>query len=101
MPPALVDRLAELGIPAKHVTRIGLGGATDGQIWRQAIQDGASLITKNEDFAALARSTADGPAVVWIRLGNATTAALWRALGPLWPEIEKALDNGERLIEID
>jgi hypothetical protein len=34
------------------------------------------------------------------RIGNVTSAAIWRRLEPLLPEIVSALKNGERLIEI-
>ena len=100
LPPALADTLTERGFPSEHVTRVGLAGRPDVQIWRYAIRSNAAIISKDEDFAARTRLTRNGPAVVWIRLGNATSTALWRALEPLLPEIVAALANGERLIEI-
>lgn len=100
LPPALASRLTDAGYAAQHVTRLGLGEASDGEIWARAAADGATLITKDEDFAALAFRTRNGPAVVWIRLGNTTNAALWAALEPRLPEILSALRDGERLIEV-
>ena len=99
--PALAERLVARGFEAQHVTQVGLAGGDDMRIWRYAARTGATLLTKDEDFADRARGGATGVSVVWIRLGNTTTASLWRALEPLLPEIVEALEKGERLIEVD
>lgn len=100
LPPALAERLAAAGFEASHVDRIGLGGASDLAIWRQAPALADALITKDVDFVQLARSDATGVAVIWIRIGNVTNAALWRVLEPALPEIVAALRAGERIVEI-
>ncbi len=84
LPPGLARRLAERGYPADHVNRIGFGIRSDGDIWRHASQYGATLITKDEDFLALANRDMSGPQIVWIRIGNIGNDALWRALEPSW-----------------
>jgi predicted nuclease of predicted toxin-antitoxin system len=100
LPPALAERLAAAGFEASHVDRIGLGGASDLAIWRQAPALADALITKDIDFVQLARSDAAGVAVIWIRIGNVTNAALWRVLEPALPEIVAALQASERIVEI-
>jgi predicted nuclease of predicted toxin-antitoxin system len=100
LPPALARRLSDKGHQAEHLTEIGLGGATDEEIWRHARETGAAIVTKDEDFAMLVRRDPSGPPVVWVRLGNVTNRALWQALEPLLPEVVEALGEGERLIEI-
>lgn len=100
LPPALAERLAEMGFEASHVSRIGLGDASDLAIWRHARATADALVTKDIDFAQLARSDAAGAAVIRIRIGNVTNAALWRALEPTLPQIVAALEAGERLVEI-
>lgn len=100
LPPGLANRLRALGHEAEHVHAIGLGQAVDTEIWQYACRRGAALITKDQDFAAIAASGPAGTAVIWIRLGNTTNEALWKALDPLIPEIIDALSRGERLIEI-
>ena len=100
LPPALAKRLAEFGYDADHVNRVGLGVATDDAIWSYAATDRAVLITKDEDFVALARRDVKGPPVIWLRLGNTTNDALWRAIEPLIPQMVRAIADGERLIEI-
>ena len=100
LPPGLARRLAARGYPAEHVDRIGMGVASDDAIWRHADRTGASLITKDEDFAALAAREPNGPQVVWLRVGNISNDALWRAIDPRLDEIVEALSDGERVVEI-
>jgi len=101
LPPALADYLSKHGLPAQHVNRIGLGAATDAEIWAHAVGHGAVLVTKDEDFVQLARQSTGTTSVVWLRLGNITNRALRRALDPVLSEILSALEAGDRIIEID
>lgn len=100
LPPGLVRRLSARGYAADHVNRIGLGAAGDDAIWQHAAQTGATLVTKDEDFAALAVRSASGPQVIWIRVGNISNEALWRAVEPQLAEIVRALNAGERVVEV-
>jgi predicted nuclease of predicted toxin-antitoxin system len=100
LPPGLARRLGALGYPAEHVNRIGLGVASDDAIWGHAARTGAALMTKDEDFAALTERRPNGPQVVWIRVGNVSNDALWRAIEPQLDEIVKALNAGERIVEV-
>jgi predicted nuclease of predicted toxin-antitoxin system len=58
------------------------------------------LVTKDEDFAALADRDPSGPQVVWIRLGNISNDALWAAIEPQLSEIIQALNAGEKVVEV-
>ena len=100
LPPALAQVLIEAGHQVEHVEAVGLREAGDGAIWRYIISVGAALITKDEDFAALSRSRPDGPAVVWLRIGNTSNRALRDRLSPMLAEIVRLIEAGERLIEI-
>lgn len=100
LPPGLAQRLAARGYPSEHVNRINLGIASDDAIWRYAARTGAALITKDEDFVALSDREASGPQVIWIRLGNISNNALWRAIDPQLDEIVQALSAGERIVEV-
>jgi predicted nuclease of predicted toxin-antitoxin system len=100
LPPGLAQRLTARGYPAEHVNRIALGVASDNAIWRYAARTGATLITKDEDFVALSDQDASGPQLLWIRLGNISNNALWRALEPQLDQIAQALDAGERIVEV-
>jgi len=100
LPPGLARRLAARGYAAEHVNRIDLGDASDGAIWRYAARTRSTLVTKDEDFVALAAREPAGPQVVWMRVGNITNDALWRVLDPVLDEIIQALNAGERIVEV-
>ena len=100
LPPALALQLAAAGHEAAHVTEIGHGGATDADIWSHAISTKSVIVSKDGDFAILAKGSRPGPQVLWVRLGNVSNKALWSALEPLLPEIVEALEAGEQVIEI-
>ncbi len=100
LPPSLAERLREAGHEAEHINLIGLGAASDRRIWTYARSKGAVIITKDQDLADLARSDRRGAAVVWIRIGNTTSRALWRAFEPVLAEILDGLGRGEKLIEV-
>jgi len=100
LPPGLARELTARGYPAEHVNRVGLGIAGDDAIWRHASRSRETLVTKDEDFVALARRESSGPQVVWIRVGNISNDALWRVIDPLLDEIVDALNAGERIIEV-
>jgi len=77
-----------------------MGVAGDDVIWQHAARSGATLISKDEDFVAFATGDPTGPQVVWIRLGNISNDALWRAIDPQLDEIVQALNAGERIVEV-
>lgn len=101
LPPALVRLLREHYHEAEHVTEIGPAHASDRDIWRYALEQGAVIVTKDEDFADMvAISSREGPAVVWVRVGNTRRAALLAWFEPLIDAIIEMVDSGERLIEL-
>jgi predicted nuclease of predicted toxin-antitoxin system len=100
LPPGLARRLTSRGYLAEHVNQIDLGVATDHTIWRYAAQNGCTLVTKDEDFVALANRGTSGPQVIWIRIGNISNDALWRAIDPQLDEIIQAVAEGERIVEV-
>ena len=87
LPPALVQWLSGEGHEATHVEDEGLLDAGDGPVWFHALQSGAAILTKDEDFAERAGRDPHGPVIVWLRIGNATNDALLAWLRPRWPEI--------------
>ncbi len=97
LPPVLVRWLTARGHDAEHVREIGMREADDN--WRCAIAVGAIVITKDEDFAQR-RSQADGPQIVWLRVGNTTRQALLDRLDDGWLEIEAALAGGASVVEV-
>jgi len=100
LPPGLAKHLTAAGFDAEHVNRIGLGAAADTEIWAHARKHQSILITKDGDFAEMARQGANGARVILVKIGNTTNRALWAAFSRALPEILTALNAGERLIEI-
>ena len=84
------------GHDAEHVFALGMTGAPDSEIADRAVETGAILISKDEDFLASGR-----PALrfLWLRCGNMTNAALIEWLDARWAAIEEILQTGEALIE--
>ena len=77
LPLALARYLAANGWECTHVQDVGLEAAEDRAIWQYAKERGLTIITKDEDFQALAnRQRSIPPQVVWVRLGNCRKAAL-------------------------
>lgn len=101
LPLGLATRLRERGHIAEHVNRIGLGNASDVEIWQHVRAIEAVLVTKDEDFVAFALRDSAGPQVVWLRIGNITNQALWRTIGTAFDEILDALKSGERIVEVE
>ena len=100
LPPALARLLRESGCDASAVREIGLREANDAEIWRYAVQQQAAIITKDEDFAERCLYSRDQPVIVWLRIGNTSNQALLRWFVPLWPEIMRRIELGDRLIEV-
>jgi predicted nuclease of predicted toxin-antitoxin system len=100
LPPLLSRHLRELGHEAEHVADIGLSAASDRDIWNYARSNGAILITKDEDFVTMRALRADGPAVVWVRIGNTTRRALLTRFSAVQAAIFSALERGETVVEV-
>jgi len=57
-----------------HVRGLDAGGAGDLAVWQLAREHNALLVTKDEDFHRLSVMRGAPPKVVWLRLGNCTSA---------------------------
>jgi predicted nuclease of predicted toxin-antitoxin system len=97
LPPRLASWLVVQGHDARHVLEIGLGGASDAAIHDRCFERPAVLVTKHADFQPRRRSEV---AVVWLRMGNLSTAELIRRFAKAFPEIAEALAAGETLVEV-
>ena len=70
----LVTRFAKEFPHSTHVKLVGLASATDEQIWQHAKANGYTIISKDGDFTHLALLYGQPPKVVWLKVGNASTA---------------------------
>lgn len=99
LPPALARHIESLGHHAEHVFDSGRTSASDRLIRIYAAEIGAVIVTKDEDFA-VHRLLHEGPAVIWVRVGNTRRAELLRRFATEFPAIIAALERGEPLVEI-
>jgi predicted nuclease of predicted toxin-antitoxin system len=100
LPPIVVRYLISTGHEAMHVGELGLSKASDRDIWRQAVDMGAALITKDEDFVTMRAFDSSGPAIVWVRVGNSTNRQLLARFIEKFSAVVSALNRGETVIEI-
>lgn len=99
--PKLVAQLAHLYSDSSHVVTLGLDTASDLTVWRRARQAGYCLVTKDSDFNELLASQGFPPKVIWIRLGNCTTAEIAALLQEHHEVITAfAQDNSAGLLEL-
>lgn len=97
LPPALAAWIRRRGHDADHVFDLGMERADDAAIAGWAADAQAVVVTKDDDFGRLGQGQLR---IVWIRLGNASNAALIAAVAPLWDEICAQLAGGARIVEI-
>ena len=100
MSPAVASWLREAGHEATPVREAGLREADDSAICAYALQTGAVVLTKDEDFAELARGRAASPVIVWLRAGNSSNRVLRAWLEPRLPGIVQLVEQGGRVIEV-
>jgi len=101
LPPALARWLEGQGFQAEHVAEAERLHAPDLEIGKYAVENGAALITKDEDFAVWRNATSGAdPAVIWVRIGNSRKADLLRRMEAAWLRVIAAIEQGEHLIEL-
>ncbi len=76
----LVDSLRDEFPESEHVAAVGLDTATDEEIWRYARVHGHVIVSKDSDFRQLAFLHGAPPKTLWLKVGNASTAAVLAVL---------------------
>jgi predicted nuclease of predicted toxin-antitoxin system len=80
--PKLVKRLTDLFPDSSHVQSEGLDCASDDQVWEHARLKGFAVVSKDADYNNLSVVRGSPPKVIWLVLGNCSTAhveAVFRA----------------------
>jgi predicted nuclease of predicted toxin-antitoxin system len=72
--PRLVRALAEVFPDSTHVRDVGLASADDDDVWAYAVAHGFLIVSKDSDFHQRSFVHGAPPKIVWVRLGNCTTA---------------------------
>jgi predicted nuclease of predicted toxin-antitoxin system len=99
LPPSLAEALRQAECQAIHVIDLGLLSATDQQIWDEAISRSAVLVTKDRDFPIRRAASNDGPAILWVRVGNISNRKLIELALQALPAIIEAIERNEVVIE--
>ena len=74
--PRLVRLLAAEFPGSLHVRDVGMATAPDPAVWAYADALGMVIVSKDSDFQHRALLLGHPPKVVWVRLGNCSTAAV-------------------------
>jgi predicted nuclease of predicted toxin-antitoxin system len=91
----LVSLLDDIFPESLHVRLLRAGGSPDLTVWQLAQERGCLLVTKDEDFHRLSVLRGAPPKVVWLRLGNCTTAAVAYLLRQRVADIERFASQSE------
>lgn len=98
---ALVGILADVFPTSLHVRSMGVGGATDREIWQLARDNGCAIVTKDGDFHRLSVILGAPPKIIWVRVGNCTTSELAGLLRARATEIRSfGLQDEESVLEL-
>jgi predicted nuclease of predicted toxin-antitoxin system len=76
----LSSRLMSVYPGVLHVSDLGLASASDEEVWEAACNEGCLIVTKDSDFVDLQVLRGFPPKVLWLRLGNCTTARIEEVL---------------------
>jgi predicted nuclease of predicted toxin-antitoxin system len=91
----LAVELADLYPGCAHVGDRGLTGGSDRAIWQYAQGHGFIIVTKDEDFQRFSVLYGAPPKVIWIRLGNCSTADIVRLVRERRDEIDRFIADEE------
>lgn len=91
----LVSKLADVYPGSTHVREIGLLGASDGRIWTYAAEHGFLLTSKDTDFYQRSLTYGAPPKVIWLRIGNAQTAAIATLLRERYVAVRRFTEESE------
>lgn len=91
--PRLLKALESAFPGSTHVRTAGLAHADDEEVWEFARREGFAIIPKDSDFHQRSFLFGFPPKVIWIRLGNCSTAAIQRLLEDSRQDIVQFLDD--------
>ena len=86
--PKLADRLADLFPGSLHVQSDALDCADDDEIWEYARLNGFAIVSKDADYNNLSVMRGSPPKVIWLLLGNCTTARVEAVFRARFSDIE-------------
>jgi predicted nuclease of predicted toxin-antitoxin system len=91
----LKDSLSALYPGTEHVHNVHLGGSDDAAVWDYAKQHGFTIVSKDSDFAERSVLDMNPPKIIWIRLGNCSTADVEQLLRSAHETIRTFIEEDE------
>jgi predicted nuclease of predicted toxin-antitoxin system len=90
----------DLALDARSLKELGLRDAKDVDIFAAARAAGATLISKDSDFADLVQQLGAPPQLVWLTCGNLTNVRMKAVFSSAWPRVAAVLATGEPIVEL-
>lgn len=84
----LVETLSDLYPGAAHVRNLGMKSSPDPVVWDYAAKNDFIIVTKDADFRQRSLLYGHPPKVIWVRLGNCSTARIARLLWERYADIK-------------
>ena len=100
LPVGLVGHLQGHSLDAIHVSQCGLECATDREIWDYAKSHNYVIVSKDEDFFHLSGTDANGPILVWVRIGNCRNPILFAAFDAVLSQLLETINAGAKVVEV-
>ena len=97
----LPGSLADLFPGSTHVRDVRLGDKDDLAVWHFARLHDFAIISKDIDFIYLSQTLGYPPKVIWLRIGNASTAAVKRILRDNAADLERVLSEDVGMVEVE
>lgn len=96
--PNLVRLLTNEFPGSTHVDFAGLHGRSDSDVWNYARDQGLVLVSKDNDFRQLSFLKGAPPKVVWLHIGNASTAAVVELLRARQTDVGAFVQDAEAVL---
>ena len=93
--PKLSALLADCYPGSSQIELLGLRGASDSAVWDYAKRNGFVLVSKDNDFRQRSFQHGAPPKVVWLSVGNASTATIYQLLRQSQAQIERFVEQPE------
>jgi predicted nuclease of predicted toxin-antitoxin system len=84
----LVRLLADLFPDSVHVRDVGLKAADDPAVWEYAKKNGLMIVSKDSDMHQRSFVFGHPPKIIWLRLGNCSTADVEKLLRKNFPAVK-------------
>lgn len=79
--------LADVYPGSVHVRHLGMTGAADPAVWRHAAANGLAIVSRDRDMQALSLRHGHPPKVIWVYVGNVSTARTEALLRSRYPRV--------------